>query len=114
MTLETLISMTPITLAEATGGNPLMSFLPMILLVVGFWFLIIAPQRKKQKEHDKMISELKSGDEIITASGIYGTITSVKTDRIVVKIADNTRIEITKNSVGNKVTDTKDKEAKPA
>lgn len=91
------------TFAQAAGGNPLMSFLPMILLIVGFWFLIIAPQRKKQKLHEKMISELKNGDEIITAGGVYGTVANVKSDRFVIKIAENTRIEITKGSVGSKV-----------
>ena len=67
------------------------------------WFLIIAPQRKRQKAHEKMLSELKTGDDIITSGGIYGTITNVKDDRFVVKIADGVKIELTKQSVGNKI-----------
>jgi preprotein translocase subunit YajC len=67
------------------------------------WFLIIAPQRKRQKAHDKMLSELKTGDDVITSGGIYGTITNVKDDRFVVRIADNVKIELTKQSIGNKV-----------
>lgn len=80
-------------------GSPLATFLPMILIFAAMWFLIIAPQRKKQKQHQKMISELKSGAQVITAGGIYGTITNVKDDRFVVKIGENNKIEITKTSV---------------
>lgn len=76
-----------------------MQMLPFILLMVGFWFLLIAPQRKKQKEHQKMITELKPGDRVLTAGGIFGTITMVKKDRFQVKIEDNTRIEVTKSSI---------------
>ena len=57
------------------------------------WFLIIAPQRKRQKQHDQMIAELKSGDDIITSGGIFGTITNVKEDCFVVRIADNTKLK---------------------
>ena len=60
------------------------------LLFAAMYFLMIAPQRKKQKAHDKMLSELGSGDEVVTTGGIYGTITNVKDDRFVVRIADNT------------------------
>jgi preprotein translocase subunit YajC len=90
-------------LAQAASGGGLGQFLPIALLFVGMWFLIIAPQRKRQKAHDKMLSELKTGDEIVTNGGIYGTITNVKDDRLVVKIADNTKIELGKGFVSNKL-----------
>ena len=80
-----------------------MQFLPIILLFAGMWFLIIAPQRKRQKQHDEMVAALKTGDEIVTSGGIYGTITNVKDDRLVLKIADNTKIEIGRNFVSTKV-----------
>lgn len=67
------------------------------------WFLIIAPQRKRQKAHDKMLTELKTGDNVMTSGGIFGTITNVKDDRFVLRIADNVKIEISKQSVGNKI-----------
>ncbi len=85
------------------GANPLMQMLPIILLFAGMWFLIIAPQRKKQKEHEKMIAGLQRGDEIMTSGGIYGEITSVKPERFVVKVADGTRIELGRNFVQSKV-----------
>ena len=87
----------------ASGSGGFGQFLPIILLFVGMWFLIIAPQRKRQKAHDKMLSELQTGDEIVTSGGIYGTITNVKKDRFVVRIADNTKIELGKGFVANKV-----------
>ncbi|MGA1205198.1 MAG: preprotein translocase subunit YajC [Opitutales bacterium] len=88
------------TLAQAgSQGNPLMQFLPFILLMVGFWFLLIQPQRKKQKEHARMLTELKPGDKVVTAGGICGVITHVKKDRFQIKVDDNTRIEVIKSSV---------------
>lgn len=93
-------------LAQAAPAQPggaaqmFAGMLPAILLMGGFYFLFIAPQRKKQKEHEKMVSELKSGDEIITTGGIYGTITSVKDDRLTVRIGDNnTKVELAKGFI---------------
>lgn len=76
-----------------------MQLLPFILLMVGFWFLLIQPQRKKQREHQRMITELKAGDTVITAGGICGVITHVKRDRFQVKIDDNTRVDVLKGSI---------------
>tara|TARA_B100001564_G_scaffold110566_1_gene91615 strand:- start:359 stop:682 length:324 start_codon:yes stop_codon:yes gene_type:complete len=102
MTISEISILLP--LAQGTGGGGgLGQFLPIILLFVGMWFLIIAPQRKRQKAHDKMLSELQTGDEIITSGGVYGTITNVKEDRFVVRIGDNTKIELGKGFVANKV-----------
>jgi len=75
------------------------SILPMVLLFAAMYFLMIAPQRKKQKAHEKMLKELESGDEIVTSGGIYGVITNVKEDRFVVRISDTTKIEIGKGFV---------------
>ena len=82
------------------GAAGLIQFLPMLLLIGGFYFLFIAPQMKKQKEEKAMRAALKTGDDIITTGGIFGTITNVKDDRFVVRIADNTKIEVTKDSIG--------------
>ncbi len=97
---------TALPIAQAAPGGGLGSFLPFILLFVGMWFLIIAPQRKRQKAHEKMLSELKSGDTVVTSGGIYGTITNVKDDRFVVRIADNTKVEIGKSFVANRIVET--------
>ena len=92
-----LIAQTP---APATGGGfPPSMIIVWLLFIAGFYFLFIAPQRKKQKQHDKMLSTLQSGDEVITTGGIYGVITNVKDDRFVVKISDNTKIEVGKGFI---------------
>jgi preprotein translocase subunit YajC len=103
MTISEISILLP--MAQGTGGGGGFGAFPwpIILLFVGMWFLIIAPQRKRQKAHDKMLSELQTGDEIITSGGVYGTITNVKEDRFVVRIADNTKIELGKGFVANKV-----------
>lgn len=91
--------LTALAQSQPQQGNLLLQMLPFLLLMVGFWFLLIAPQRKKQKEHQQMIAELKPGDRIITSGGIFGTITLVRKDRFQIKIEDNTRIEILKSAV---------------
>lgn len=95
------------TLAQSQpppGGSGLFQFGFLILLFGGMWFLIIAPQRKRQKEHQKMLDALQSGDEIVTTGGIYGVITNVKPDRFVLKIGDNMKVEVNKGFVHAKVT----------
>ena len=92
-----MIAQTP---APASGaGFPPSMIIVWLLFIAGFYFLFIAPQRKKQKEHDKMLSALQSGDEVITTGGIYGVITNVKDDRFVLRIADNTKIEVGKGFI---------------
>ena len=90
----------PSSAAPANGPAQLLAgMMPAVLLIAGFYFLFIAPQRKKQKEHEKMLTALQSGDEIVTTGGIYGTITNVKDDRFVVRVADNTKIEVGKSFI---------------
>ena len=79
--------------------NPLVSFMPIILIFAIFYFLLIRPQQKKQKEHQKMISELKKNDEIVTTGGIHGTIVNVKENTFTVRVDDNVRLEISKSAV---------------
>jgi preprotein translocase subunit YajC len=88
----------PSVLAQQSTPPPggLMSFLPFVLIFAAMYFLMIAPQRKKQKEHMKMLESLSTGDEVITAGGIYGEITNKKDDRFVIRIADGTKVEIGK------------------
>ena len=82
--------------ASQQGPGMLQTMLPMLLLFAAMYFLMIAPQRKKQKAHEAMLKSLESGDEIVTTGGIFGVITNVKEDRFVVRVSDNTKIEIGK------------------
>jgi preprotein translocase subunit YajC len=89
------------TAAPAGQAQPAawVQLLPMVLLFGAMYFFLIAPQRKKQKEHEKMLKSLESGDEIVTSGGIYGVITNVKEDRFVVRVSDTTKIELGKGFV---------------
>lgn len=81
-------------------GSLFGGILPIILMFAAMYFLLIAPQRKKQKEHDKMLGALKAGDEVVTTGGIYGVITAVKEDRFIVRIGDNNaKVEVGKGFV---------------
>jgi len=97
----------PLFLAQAApapgGSAALFQYLSLILMFAAMYFLMIAPQRKKQKAHEKMMSELEAGDEVITTGGIYGTITSVKDDRFVVRVSDGQKLEISKGFIHARV-----------
>ena len=93
--------LTNILAQEAQPSGGIMSFMPIILMFVAMYFLIFAPQRKKQKQHKQMLEELGSGTDVITSGGIYGTVTNVKEDRFVLRIAEGTKIEISKSSVAS-------------
>lgn len=102
--LSSLFTMSEFLAQASAPGQPQGGIGPMmivgyLLLFAAMYFFMIAPQRKKQKEHEKLISSLQSGDEIVTNGGIYGTITNVKDDRFVVRISDNTKIELAKGFV---------------
>ncbi len=90
------------TSAPSAAGS-LMQVLPIILIFGAMYFFMIAPQRKKQKEHEKMLSALQSGDEVVTSGGIYGTITNVKDDRFVIRVSDTTKIEVGKGFISTVV-----------
>ena len=85
------------------GGNGLMSILPFIVMLVAFYFLIIAPQNKKRKQHQKMIDTLEKGAKIKTAGGILGTVTGVKDECFVVRISENVKVEVSKDAVTSKI-----------
>jgi len=85
--------------AAGPAGNPLLSFMPIIIIFVIFYFLLIRPQKKAQEDHKKMVSALKKNDEVITNGGIHGTIVNVKETSVVLRIDDNVKIEVQKNSV---------------
>ena len=79
--------------------NPIINLLPLILIFVIFYFLLIRPQKTKEKEHQKILSNLNKSDEIVTSSGIHGTIVNVKDKTVILRIDDNVKIEIEKNCV---------------
>jgi preprotein translocase subunit YajC len=81
------------------GLGSLGQLAPLVIMLGIFYFLLIAPMRKRQKQQEQMIAALKPGDRVITAGGICGTIVGIKDDRITLRIADQVKIDITKSSV---------------
>ncbi len=99
MTLPELLAESAAPAGGPGGGAGWQILVFYALIAGGFYFLFIAPQRKKQKALEKMLAELESGDEVITTGGIFGVITNVKDDRFVVRIAENTKIEVGKGFI---------------
>jgi preprotein translocase subunit YajC len=90
----------PVVAQQSPGSGPMMGQLLFFgLFFAAMWFLLIAPQRKKQKAHLAMIKALTTGDEVLTSGGIYGVVTNVKDDRVVLRIAEGTKIELARSFV---------------
>ena len=79
--------------------SPILQFLPLVFLFFIFYFLLIRPQQKKQKDHADMVTKLEKNDEVITVGGVHATVVDVREKTAVLRIADNVKIEIEKNSI---------------
>jgi preprotein translocase subunit YajC len=86
------------------GGNPIMGFVPLILVMGIFYMLILRPQQRRQKQHKEMILALGRGDKVLTSGGLYATIQDVKDEYFVCTIADGVKVEIARNAVSARVT----------
>ena len=86
---------------QPTPGSPLVTLFPFIMIFVVFWFLLIRPQQKKQREHQQMVSSLKKGDKVITNGGVYGSVVGVSDRVVVLRVADNVKLEIAKGSIAS-------------
>jgi len=85
---------------QASQSGSLIQFILMMVILIVIWhFLIIRPQKKQQEDHNKMISALGKNDEVVTSGGIHGTIVNVKETTFVLKIDDEAKMEIQKNSI---------------
>jgi preprotein translocase subunit YajC len=86
-------------------ANPLMSFLPLLLIVVVFYFFMIRPQMKRQKETRKFRESLAKGDKVVTTGGIYGKIVEVKETVIILEVAKDVQIKVDKNGIVKDLSD---------
>jgi len=84
-------------------GNPIVSFLPFIFILLILYFLMIRPQKKKQKEHQEMVSSLAKGDKIVTAGGLHGTVQNTKEKSVILKISDNAKVEVERTAISSVV-----------
>lgn len=85
--------------APAGGQGGLAGFLPLIIIFLVFWFFLIRPQMKQQKEHKNMVEALSKGDEVVTAGGVLGKIIQVSDSFVTLEIAKGVEIKVQKNSV---------------
>jgi preprotein translocase subunit YajC len=96
--LNPLFAMMPADPSGA-GPSPFSMLLPLLGMLLIFYFLLIRPQQKRQREMQKMIGALKKGDKVITASGMIGTVAGLRDDIVVVKVADDVKVEMLKNAI---------------
>ena len=101
-----MLNSSVVMLAQTTpagSGNPILAFAPLVVMFVVFYFLLIQPQQKRQKELNQMIQNMKKGDKIVTAGGVIGTIAGIQNDYVIIKVGDGeTKIEILKSAVTGK------------
>lgn len=93
--------------APAQGGSAIMQFLPFILIIVVFYFFMIRPQQKRQKELNKFRDALAKGDKVVTSGGVYGTVVSVNGNKVTIEVADNVNVVFDKTAVLSAVEPTK-------
>lgn len=88
---------------SAPGGNPLFSFLPLLLIIAIFYFLVFMPMQRQRKQQQQMLRELQNGDVVVTSGGIVGTIISITDDRMVLRVKpSDTKLEFLRSAVASK------------
>lgn len=98
--LVALVS-SPALAAPAQEPSALMTFGPLVVLFVVFYFLLIRPQQKRQKEHKNMLEALNRGDEVVTQGGVAGKVTDLDDSFVSVEIAENTVVKVQRHAIGN-------------
>jgi preprotein translocase subunit YajC len=102
------ITMPGVLLAQASQPGGLTLFLPLILIMVIFYFLMIMPAQRRQKKVAAMLRELKNGDRVITNGGIYGTIVGLEDDAVQLRIAEQVKIKISRSAIAGLQADPKE------
>lgn len=92
--------------AQGGGGSLIGMFAPFLLIILVVYFFMIRPQQKRQKEHQKMLADLKKGDRVLTTGGMYATVFGFSDDenKVVLKISDEVKMEFLKSAIAQKVT----------
>jgi len=90
---------------NGSESNPLMSFLPMILIIVVFYFFMIRPQMKRQKELTAFRNSIAKGDKVVTTGGIYGKVVDLKDNTVLLQVDDNVKIRVDKSAIVKDMSD---------
>lgn len=97
----TLIAQAQTAPAPGPAGGGIGFFVPLIFIFIIMYFVMIRPQKKRQDEQKRLVSSLKTGDRVVTNAGIHGLVSNVKETTIMLKVADNVKIEMEKSAVAN-------------
>jgi preprotein translocase subunit YajC len=84
---------------QQSAASGLVQLFPLVLIFIIFYFLLIRPQKQKEKEHQKMLSNISKNDEVVTSGGIHGTVVNLKEKTLTLRVDENVKIEIEKSSV---------------
>ncbi|MFY9402156.1 MAG: preprotein translocase subunit YajC [Candidatus Omnitrophota bacterium] len=79
--------------------NPILNLIPLALIFIIFYFMLIKPQKQKEKEHREMLNNIAKNDEVVTSGGIHGTVINVKEKTLILRIDEDVKIEIDKSSI---------------
>ena len=93
---------------QSPAGNGLIAFLPLAIIMVIFYVLLILPAQRRQKKTQAMLTELKTGDKIVTNGGLYGTIVALDGDSIQLRIADQVKVKVARSAVAGLQTEGKE------
>ncbi|NOZ78202.1 MAG: preprotein translocase subunit YajC [Acidobacteria bacterium] len=88
---------------SGAGSSSIVAFLPLVAIFAIFYFLLIMPARRQQKKKQAMIASLKKGDRVVTSGGIYGTVAGIEDQTLLLKIAENAKIRISKSAINGKI-----------
>jgi preprotein translocase subunit YajC len=91
--------------AQGAESNPIMTFLPLVLIIVVFYFFMIRPQMKKQKEVAAFRNSIAKGDKVVTTGGIYGKILELKDNTVLLQVDDNVKIRVDKAAIVKDMSD---------
>lgn len=101
--------------SNASQSQSFGSLIVTVVLMIGiFYFFLIRPQNKKQKEMEKMLAALKKGDKVVTIGGIHGVVSSTKEKTIILKVDDNTKLEFNRSAIASVVKPEAEKKPEPA
>ncbi len=101
-TILSLLLFAPPVAGQA-APNPLIQIVPLVLIFVVFYFFMIRPQQKKQKDREKVLDSLKRGDKIVTIGGVHGTVAGIDTEKktVLVQVSDTTKITFDRTAIAN-------------
>jgi preprotein translocase subunit YajC len=81
------------------GSSPLVTFIPFVLVLAIFYFIILLPMKKRQKKVDEFLGALKAGDRVVTSGGLYGTIARMEAESVHLQVAPNVRVEVARSAI---------------